>query len=195
VALVAAGTLATCAGAAAEPLSAELRTWDGQTWQLADVTVVTFHSVPAPAPAPEAPPGPAEALAALAAPAAAGPARSASGPQNRASGARLGDAGPEPLPDPRATRYVTLYRAGVATRVDLEQVTTLVFFRHPIADSQLPPYVRASHVRHAAVAILADGSRVDGDEIGLGSTEIRGRAFGTQVAIPWTSIELLRFGR
>lgn len=191
--LLGAAALLAGGAAAAEPLGAEVRTWDGQTWQLADVTVVTVHSVPPP-PAHEAAPAPTDALASLAA-AMGGRSRSGSASHSRPTESRLADPAGEPVLDARATPYLTLHQGGVVTRVELERVAALMFFRYPIADSQLPPYMAASHVRYAAVAILADGSRVEGDDVTLGPTVVRGRAPGARVAIPWTSIERLRFVR
>ncbi len=185
-ALVAAPTLG-----AAQDVTAEIRTWSGQSWQLAQPSLEVFFTIrPKPPEAGAVPPLP----ALLMAPGASAP------PAPPAAGAALGPApgrpeGVEPQQGHQELKAVTLYREGVATRVPLENVATLQFFRQPVVNSPLPPYAAVTHFRYSAMAVLTDGSRVEGDYINLGTALLRGLGAGGPVDIPWVEIEVVLFRR
>jgi hypothetical protein len=72
-------------------------------------------------------------------------------------------------------------------------VGALFFTRQPTRSS-LPSYA-AGHYRYAATAVLADGSRIEGDEVSLGTTFLRGRTAQGTVDVPWQHIETVLFKR
>jgi hypothetical protein len=98
----------------------------------------------------------------------------------------------------RQARYpvdaLTLYQGASELRIPLARIRLLVLSRELVAGSPLPPYVAVSHFRHAAVVVLTDGSRVEGDYVNLGATVLRGTAREGQVEIAWDEIESVRFG-
>jgi hypothetical protein len=101
------------------------------------------------------------------------------------------DKKPDPLSGQRQASSVTIAKAGVETKIPLASLGTLVFSRMPVA-STLPPYLAPAHYRYAATALLADGSRVEGDYVNLGTTILRGTTPQGRVDIPWYEIETLR---
>lgn len=174
-----------------QEVTAEVRTWQGQTWRLTQTSLEAYSTlVPPPK---EGAPG-------------AGP----EGAEQMGAGAGLrglrlfGSAqtlsamfakGPEPVGRQARVDVLTLYRAGAETKVPVEKIASLAFFRQPVKDSTLPPYVTDSHVHYSATAVLTDGSRVEGDYVNLGSTFFRGMTPQGRVDIPWDSIEIIRFQR
>jgi hypothetical protein len=89
---------------------------------------------------------------------------------------------------------VTLRKNGVDVQVPLTALDSLSFTRTRVV-STLPPYVASEHYRHAATAVLRDGTRLDGDYVNLGTSFLRGRAPQQRVDIPWQDIETVRFTR
>jgi hypothetical protein len=98
----------------------------------------------------------------------------------------------------RQARYaldtLTLRQGATEIRIPLATVRMLVLTRELVADSPLPPHVAATHFRYAAILVLTDGSRVDGDYINLGATVLRGYTREGRVEISWDEIESIRFG-
>lgn len=173
---------ATSAGAQSRP--AEIRTWDGQTFLIADPAIDVFYTIAPPPKEGNALPDAEK--------------RQTQG-ANRA-GLMLSLDAVKSLTDKRpdvAMQHhrrmdtVTLVRDEVEVRVPVERLSSLTFFRHPVR-STLPPYVAAGHRRTTAVAVLVDGSRVEGD-VNLGWTFVRGAAPQGRVDLPWDRIEVLRF--
>ncbi len=170
--------------AAAQSRTAEVRTWDGQTFQLAEPTLDVYYTI-----AP--PPKDGNALP---------DAERRQGPAANRTGTMISLDALKPLLDKRpdvamqhhrAVEAVTIVRNNIEVSVPLERLTSLTFFRHPVR-STLPPYVAPEHRRYTAVAVLVDGSRVEGD-INLGWTYVRGTAAQGRVDLPWDLIEVIRF--
>jgi hypothetical protein len=172
--------------------AAELRTWAGHTLHLSDASLEVFYTIMPP---------PQEGGAAAQATGSAAPTGAQrgrfSGLQLLGSMQSLGsffEKGPEPLQGHRASDVVTLQRGKTAIQVPIARIAALIFTRQPIR-SPLPPYVRQAHFRHSAVAVLTDGTRVDGDYVNLGTAVLRGTTVDGRVDVPWQEIESLRFAR
>ena len=173
----------------AQDVTAEVRTWAGQTWRLAQPSLdVSYTILPA---SKEAGGGVAPP------PGAAGPTGDTgslrvSGSLEAVSSAV--QAGPQPMQGRTVADSVTLSRGGIETRVPLASIASLAFHRQPVASTFLP-YWKLAHFRYAATAVLTDGSRVEGDYVNLGSTIFRGMTPQGRVEIGWEDIEILRFQR
>lgn len=190
---VIAALMGWAAAGGAQELTAEVRTWTGQAWSLAQPSLESYYTI-----VPREEEGAPGAPYAPGAPGGAPRPGRFSGVQLFGSMQALGQVfsrGPEPLQGHRQAEVLTLYQAGVARQVPLARVVTLVFTRQPVADSSLPPYVSGTHVRYGATAVLTDGTRIDGDYVNLGTAVLRGTTPHGRVDIPWQDIEAIRFGR
>jgi hypothetical protein len=173
-----------------QEVSAEVRTWGGQTLKLAEPSFEAYYTI---LPAPKEGAGPASGVAAS---------------QESAPGTFMGvrvtgsveslsqffDAGPKPLQGHRRAEVLGLQRQGTEIRVPVASIATLIFARKPVA-SALPSYVRGEHYRHGVTAVLIDGSRVEADYVNLGTIVLRGQTGQGRVDIPWHDIEVVRFQR
>ena len=183
-ALALAGLVASAGPAAAQDLTAEVRTWGGQTLRLAQPFLeVSYTMMPKAEDAGAEPAIPAAPMLARL----TGVAIQPLGPPGRRA--------PEPQQGRRQREVVPLFRDGVEVQVPLVNIASLLFFRVLIPTSPLPPYEAITHFRYSGVAVLMDGSRVEGDYINLGTTLLRGITPQGLVAIPWEEIEVVRFER
>jgi hypothetical protein len=173
--------LATVPVAAQDPV-AEVRTWSGQTLRLAQPSLEVFYTILVKAPDAQEPSDTGQPTAPGNTPMLFGSAKALSGALDKK---------PDPLSGQRQATSVTIARAGVETKIPLATLGSLVFSRVPVA-STLPPYLAPTHFRYAATAVLADGSRVEGDYVNLGTTILRGTTPQGRVDIPWHEIETLR---
>jgi hypothetical protein len=175
---------------AAQDTSAEVRTWAGQSWRLAQPSLEIFYTIPAPAK------GATESYGA----APAGGAGTAGKSSLSMSGTvqaleSFFDSGPEPRQGRRQAEYITIRRGAVETRLPLASITSLTFTRQPVSNSSLPPYLVSRHFRYAATAVMTDGSRLEGDYINLGTLILRGQTAEGRLDISWEDIESVRFQR
>jgi len=197
--LLAAAVAGSAGSAAAQDVTATVRTWSGQSWQIAQPSLEVFYTI---VPRAEASGGQQVAGAAGSAPGSMG--------SGASSGSLIGaevtgsiqslsklfrDKGPEPLQGNRQAETVSITQAGVERRIPLETIRDLAFKRAQVSNSTLPPYVAPTHFRYAASVLLNDGSRVDGDYVNLGSAILRGLTPEGRVDIPWQDIEVVRFSR
>jgi hypothetical protein len=188
--LISAATAVTALVGAATPLAAqtvnaEVRTWTGQVYQLTDPSLEVLYTIMIPK------------KDDAAAPADTAPTTGAKTPMLFGSASAIGqflDKQPEPIQGHRQSDVITLRKDRTEIRLPLAGVAALFFTRQPAA-STLPPYVASAHYRYAATAVLADGSRIDGDYVSLGTTSLRGRTAYGRVDIPWEQIEIVRFKR
>jgi len=192
------GLAGSAASAAAQDITAEVRTWGGQAWRLSQPSVEVFYTLlptqgegglPVPATPPgTTPPG----MSGLST-------GSLIGTEVRGSVQGLqrlfGQGGPEPMQGHRQSDTLTLYQAGIARQIPLSSIATLAFKREAVTDSTLPPYVASTHFRYSASALLADGSKVDGDYVNWGTAVLRGTTTEGRVDIPWQEIDVVRFSR
>jgi hypothetical protein len=175
---------ATAGPAAAQSITAEVRTFTGQTYRLIDVSLEVLYTIVPPR---KDDAGPAETA----------PTTGPRTPMLFGSAAQIGrflDKGPDPLQGQRQSETVTLRRNGVEVQLPLAALDSLSFTRTRVV-STLPPYVASEHYRHAAAAVLLDGRHVEGDYVNLGTTFLRGRTPYERVDIPWQDIETVRFTR
>jgi hypothetical protein len=186
--------MAIGAPAGAQELTAEVKTWGGQSVRLAQPSLEVFYTI-----IPRSKDGEPGGLA---------PERSEIPPTAGASGQEGGarlfgthrelkkafDRGPEPVSAQREQGYFTVSRDGVETRVPFARLARLQIVRQPLA-STLPPYVAAQHYRYAAAAVLVDGTSIQGDYVNFGTTLLRGMSPQGRVAIPLEDIETLRLDR
>lgn len=179
--------------ARAQDVTADVRTWSGQAWRLAQPSMEVFYTIPAP---PKGAPGATDASYGTPAPGA-----SSGGSQNS-----LGmtgsfqdlksffDQGPGPRQGHRQADYITLRRGDVETQVPLASIASLTFTRQP-ARSTLPPYIVNRHFRYAATAVLMDGSRIEADYVNLGTLVLRGQTPQGRLDLSWEDIQSLSFQR
>jgi hypothetical protein len=184
VALAATMALAAAPGPAlGQETIAEVRTWAGESWRLGQPVLERISTI------------------------VLGEEETAS-PERRPPFARLemalpgSPAQPSTPGKPREIRTsrssldtLTLHRGGTQVRVPVAGLSVLLFTRQAIPGSPLPPHVAAGHLRHAAMAIMTDGSRIEGDYVNLGLTVLRGMSREGRVEIPWYEIESIRFVR
>lgn len=174
-------------GAAAQEVTAEVRTWAGETWRLVRPSLEVFYTIVSKtkegAGAPAVP-------GASSGPSAGTPPSGLMPPLSPAA-----DKEPQPKQGHAERDVVTLRQGEVEVRVPLARIASLLFFRHPMLKSALPPYVAPTHFRYSATLVLVDGSRVEGDYVNLGTTLLRGMTPQGRVEIPWEEIELVRFIR
>lgn len=178
-----AGLAAAVVPAAAQEVTAEVRTWEGQSWRLTQPSLEIFYTImPEPTKA-AAPEGEATRISLE---------EFASRSQLERERARALEQGPT-MQGHQQTEVLTLSRNGIETQIPLASIRSLQFFRQPVEKSPLPPYVAATHFRTSAAAVLVDGSRVEGDYVNLGTTVLRGMTPQGRVDIPWQEIENVRF--
>jgi hypothetical protein len=179
-----------------QELTADVRTRTGQTLRLAQPTFeVSFTSEPSPQQATRPEPGTTPA------PMPGG----ASGGGRSDSLIIFGSArnfdqayrqqAPPTVQGSRVQATLALGQGPAEVRVPVERLATLELRRQPVAESPLPPYAARRHARHAAVAVLTDGARIDADYVNLGTAVLCGTTLAGPVAIPWDEIELVRFRR
>ncbi len=181
--LVLAGLVGVALPAAAQDVTAEVRTWTGESWRLTQPSLEIFYTI-----MPEA--------GEAGEPVSEGMRFSlqefaARGERERTRARQLEEA--PPLQGHRQTEVVTLSRKGVETQIPLASIRSLQFFRQPVEKSLLPSYVASAHFRTSATAVLVDGSRVEGDYVNLGTMVLRGMTPEGRVDIPWQEIENVRF--
>ncbi len=88
---------------------------------------------------------------------------------------------------------VTVSRSGVETRVGWDQVRAMRFARTPVIIGSLPPYV--PYYRYTATVSLVNGQQVESDYVNLGAMVLRGTTQNGRVEIPWQEVEYLVFDR
>ena len=109
--------------------------------------------------------------------------------------AKMFKPGVETLRARREKDGLTLYRGGVEIRIPVDRITSLTVTRQRVTESPLPPYAAIGHVRHAVVAVLTDGSTVEGDYVSFGTAVLSGTTPQGHIEIPLEDVERLRFNR
>jgi hypothetical protein len=187
--VTAAGLMMLIAGATpagAQTTSAEVRTWTGQTYQLSEPSLEVLYTIMVPK-KDDAGGGPSDTAQTT----------GARAPMLFGSASNIGqflDKNPDPLQGNRQSEAITLRQNQSEIRLPLASIGALFFAREP-ARSTLPYYATSGHYRYSVIAVLDDGSRVEGDYVNLGTTFLRGRTAQGRVDIPWDQIEIVRFKR
>jgi hypothetical protein len=194
--------------AVAQQVTAEVRTWSGQSLTLTDATFEVFYTIMpsvtaalgggggyAPAiPGAPTPPGASGELAQPPATIGVGTVGFQSGTAMQAASGTLLPQGPASKQGRRQQEIVTVFRQGVETQVPVANIASLAFTRSDIK-SPLPPYASGAHFRHAVTATLTDGSKIEADYVNLGTALLRGTAPQGRIDIPWDAIESIAFRR
>lgn len=193
--------LGTCGVAEAQQRTADVRTRNGQVWQLVDPTLhVLFTVIPKPAEGEQGlptPPGagpqatPGSAGGSMISPAGGGPQPQVSGSVQSLKKALA--SGPEPLRAQRTSDVLTIVKNETEILVPLASIAVLAISRIDVPNSTLPPYVAAAHARYSAAIALTDGSVLEGDYMNPGTMMLRGTAPAGRVEIPLEEVESLRF--
>lgn len=194
--LLVAVTLAGLAGAAAaQDVTAEVRTWSGQSWRIAQPSLEVFYTIVS---------KPQESSKAATSVGQVGGltqlglgvlGRQSVDPSLLTLNRLFGSAMPDTMQGRRQASEIILYRDGVATQIPVASIVTLTFTRQPVQDSSLPPYLADTQVRSGATAVLADGTRVEADYVNLGTLIVRGMSPAGRVDIPWQNIQTVEFRR
>ena len=193
-----AAALATSAGsAAAQDVTAAVRTWSGESWQIAQPSLEVFYTIVSRSQ--EATSGGGSTsigqvsgmsnlgLGLLG--------RQTADPSLITLNRLFGSQAPDTIQGHRQAQEITVYRGGVATQIAVASIATLAFARQPVQDSSLPPYIANTHVRSTATVLLTDGTRVEADYVNLGGMLLRGTTPGGRIDIPWQDIQTVEFRR
>jgi hypothetical protein len=195
--LLLAAILAAAAGpAAAQDVTATVRTWDGQSWQVAQPSLEVFYTIVARTQTQDS--GGGTGVGQLGGMSTLGLGvlgRQAVDPSLFTLNRLFGSQAPDTIQGHRQAQEITLYRSGAATQIAVASIATLAFARQPVKDSSLPPYVADTHVRSTATVLLTDGTRVEADYVNLGGMLLRGTIPGGRVDIPWQDIQSIEFRR
>jgi hypothetical protein len=196
----------------AQEVTAEVRTWSGQSYKVSEPTFEVFYTIvppvtaalgggggyaPGTAAAPGAPAvtGGETQLAQPTATIGVGTVGFQAGTSMQAAAGTLLPTGPASKQGRRQQEFLTMFRSGVEFHVPVANLRNLTFLRQPVNRSPLPPYASRTHFRHAAIAVLVDGSKVEADYANLGTAILRGVLPEGTVDIPWDDIESVTFLR
>jgi hypothetical protein len=203
------------APAHAQQVTAEVRTWTGQSFTVTDPSFEIFYTImpsvtvalggaggyAGPGPGgvvPGAPgilPAPRSDLSQAPTNIGIGSVGFQSGTAMLAASGTLLPEGPASKQGRRQQETVRLSRQGVEVHVPFANLTSLAFTRTLVQRSGLPPYMALTHFRHGATAVMVDGSQIVGDYVNLGTGTLRGTTPQGTVDIPWEEIEIIRFRR
>ena len=195
--LLAVVALTGWAGAAAgQDVIAEVRTWSGQSWQIAHPSLEVFYTIVSKSQ--ESSAGGGGGVGQVTGMTSLGLGvlgRQYVDPSLLTLDRLFGGQAADTIQGHRQAGEITLYREGVATQIPLASIATLTFTRQPVQDSSLPPYLADTHIRSGATAVLADGTRVEADYVNLGTLIVRGMTPAGRVDIPWQNIQTVEFRR
>lgn len=189
------GVAAYALPAVAQDVTADVKTWSGQSWRLSQPSLETFYTIVSKPQADSATGGGGTGPTGFSNLTLGGLGRDSVDPSLMTLNRFFGRTAPDTIQGHRQSQEITAYRGGVATQVSLGNISSITFKRQPVRDSSLPPYVAATHIRHAADIALADGTRIDADYVNLGTAILRGTTPDGRLDIPWQDIEVLRFVR
>jgi hypothetical protein len=181
--------------ARAQDITADVRTWSGQSWRLSQPSLEVFYTIVSKPQGDGAAGGGGTGPTSFNSLTLGGLGREGVDPSLMTLNRFFGKAAPETIQGHRQGQEITAYRGGVATQIPLDNISSIIFKRQPVRDSSLPPYVATTHIRHGADIALVDGGRVDADYVNLGTAILRGTTPDGRMDIPWQDIEVLRFAR
>ena len=181
--------------ARAQDVTADVRTWSGQSWRLSQPSLEIFYSIVSKPQQEGTAGGSGTGPTSFNSLTLGGLSGEAVDPSLMTLNRFFGKSAPETIQGHRQGQDITAYRGGVATQIPLGNISSITFKRQPVRDSSLPPYVAATHIRYAADIALADGGRIAADYVNLGTAILRGATPDGRMDIPWQDIEVLRFTR
>jgi hypothetical protein len=182
--------------APAQDVTADVKTWAGQSWRLSQPSLEVFYSIVSKSREAGADTGTETGKATnFTSLTLGGLSRESADPSVATLNRFFGKDSPDTIQGHRQAQEITAYRGGVATQIPLGSISSITFKRQPVRESSLPPYVAATHVRYGADITLADGGRIAADYVNLGSAIIRGASVDGRIDIPWQDIEVLSFTR
>ena len=181
--------------ALAQDVTADVKTWSGQSWRLSQPTLEVFYTIVSKPQGDGAAGGGGTGPTSFSNLSLGGLNRESVDPSLMTLNRFFGKTAPDTIQGHRQGQEITAHRGGVATQIPLGNISSITFKRQPVRDSSLPPYVAATHIRHAADIALADGTRIDADYVNLGTAILRGTTPDGRLDIPWQDIEVLRFVR
>jgi hypothetical protein len=195
--LTLAGLAALALPAQAQDITADVKTWSGQSWRLSQPSLEVFYTIVSKPQEQSAAGGSAamDKVTTFNNLSLGGLSRESVDPSLMTLNRFFGKAAPDTIQGHRQGQEITAYRGGVATQIPLGNISSITFKRQPVSDSSLPPYVAATHIRYAADIALADGTRIDADYVNLGTAILRGTTPDGRIDIPWQDIEVLRFAQ
>ncbi len=194
--LVAAALASSAGSAAAQEVTATVRTWSGQSWQIAQPSLEVFYTIVSKSQ--ESTGGGGTAVGQIGGMTSLGLGilgRQAVDPDLFTLNRLFGSQAPDTIQGHRQAQEITVYRGGVATQIAVASIATLAFARQPVQDSSLPPYLADTHVRSSATVLLTDGTRMEADYVNLGGLLLRGTMPGGRIDIPWQDIQTVEFRR
>ena len=181
--------------ALAQDVTADVKTWSGQSWRLSQPSLEVFYSIVSKPQADSTAGGGGTGPTSFNSLSLGGLNRESVDPSLVTLNRFFGKTAPDTIQGHRQGQEITAHRGGVATQIPIGNISSITFKRQPVRDSSLPPYVAATHIRHAADIALADGTRIDADYVNLGTAILRGTTPDGRMDIPWQDIEVLRFAR
>lgn len=194
--LLAAALAGSAGSAAAQDVTAAVRTWSGESWQLAQPSLEVFYTIVSKPQ--EASSGGGTGVGQIGGMTTLGLGvlgRQAVDPSLFTLNRLFGSQAPDTIQGHRQAQEITVYRNGAATQIAIASIATLTFARQPVQDSSLPPYIASTHARSSATVLLTDGTRVEGDYVNLGGMLLRGTIPGGRIDIPWQDIQTVEFRR
>jgi len=194
--LLAAAVAGSAGSAAAQDVTATVRTWSGQSWQIAQPSLEVFYIIVSKSQ--DTAGGTGTGIGQLGGMTNLGLGvlgRQAVDPSLFTLNRLFGSQAPDTIQGHRQAQEITVYRDGVATQIAVASIASLAFARQPVLDSSLPPYLANTHFRSSATVLLTDGTRVEADYVNLGGMLLRGTVAGGRVDIPWQDIQTVEFRR
>ena len=194
--LLAAALSSSAGSAAAQDVTATVRTWSGQSWQIAQPSLEVFYTIVSKSQ--ETPGGGGTGIGQVSGLTSLGLGvlgRQAVDPSLFTLNRLFGSQAPDTIQGHRQAQEITVYRGGAASQIPLASIAALTFTRQQVQDSSLPPYIADTHVRSAASVLLTDGTRVEADYVNLGALILRGTTPSGRVDIPWQDIQTVEFRR
>lgn len=182
--------------AAGQDVTAEVQTWSGQSFQIAQPSLDVFYTIVSKSQ--ESSGGGGTGVGQLGGMTQLGLGvlgRQAVDPSLFTLNRLFGSQAPDTIQGHRQASEIILYRDGVPMQIPVAGIATLTFTRQPVQDSSLPPYLADSHMRSGATAVLTDGTRVEADYVNLGTLIVRGMTRAVRVDIPWQDIQRIEFRR
>jgi hypothetical protein len=194
--LLAAALAGSASSAAAQDVTAAVRTWNGQSWQITQPSLEVFYTIVSKGQ--DTAGGTGTGVGQLGGMTNLGLGvlgRQAVDPSLFTLNRLFGSQAPDTIQGHRQAQEITVYRDGVATQIVVASIASLAFTRQRVQDSSLPPYLADTHVRSSATVLLTDGTRVEADYVNLGGMLLRGTVAGGRVDIPWQDIQTVEFRR